>query len=613
MSYASDKLYREYLIRNMPTIVTKVKAREIVPYLPCLTDHDRETIEAKREMYGNYNSMVLLLDCLKRRENWPEQFIEALEACGHPTIAAEIRREYDALRGINNSSPSSLPTTVTRAHVHPTPSASHLPIPESDGTSQAATPAAAAAAAPPAEATAPPGAAAAPPAKAAAPPAEAAAPPEPAAQASPPLDVPVQPQAQVPEAVSPPEPVAEPPQSTQIEVAPAPSTPPPSPETPHTEVTTATPPPQREINSHQEPEENSESDIQDISGDNGVTAGNGDVSISSVDAPSCPDPLPTTTTATTTTTTEVRPTRSPSPTQIDSDVTDGSDFLLRTPEKPPVQDTTPPLNMKPAVVLQPEETSEPPATKVVERSPQTETAPASSPLPGAAGIDTSPCDDSDVCLSKPGHLVSIHPQNNGSPAIPAASPPAEPYSGNSDRLEISEAAPETVSSAHVPTCSAVSSTTEYTVSALPCQENGITLDHNEPEENFYESTGQSLGLQDVRENVVQISEEPSILNLDGQSSTPQAQIFNGEAAKEITCAPPVSSNAADTVSSVNTPSCENHHLSEPAPAEASAQLKTLQDSEKISPSRTLPANTKYILTAAGVGACALLMAWKFKN
>lgn len=251
--------------------------------------------------------------------------------------------------------------------------------------------------------------------------------------------------------------------------------------------------------------------------------------------------------------------------------------------------------------------------QVVESSPETETAPATSPLPGAAGFDSSLFDDSDVCLSKPGHLVSIYPQNNGSPAIPAASPPAEPYSGNSDRLEMSETAPDAVSTAHVPTCSAVSSTAEITLSALACQENGIALDHNEPEENFYESTGQSLGLQDVRENVVQISEEPSILNLDGQSSTPQAQIFNGEAAKETTSAPPVSSNAADTVSSVNTPSCENHHLSEPAPAEASQELKTLQDSEKISPSRTLPANTKYILTAAGVGACALLMAWKFKN
>ncbi|XP_073340527.1 mitochondrial antiviral-signaling protein [Pagrus major] len=633
MSYASDKLYREYLIRNMPTIVTKVKAREIVPYLPCLTDHDRETIEAKREMYGNYNSMVLLLDCLKRRENWPEQFIEALEACGHPTMAAEVRREYDALRGINNSSPSSPPTTVIRAHVHPTPSASHLPIPENGGNSQAVAAAAAPpaeAAAPPVEATAPP--AAAPPAKAAAPsaeavapPAEAAAPPEPAAQASPPLDVPVQPQApestaaQVPEAVSPPEPVAEAPQSTQIEVAPAPSTPPPSPETPHTEATTATPPPQREINSHQEPEENSESDIQDISGDNGEVSissvdtpqPSGPVEQSESDTPSCPDPLPTTTT--TTTTTEVRPPRSPSPTQTDSDVTDGSAFLLTTPEKPPVQDTAPPVNIKPAVVLQPEETSEPPTTQVVESSPQTETAPATSPLPGAAGIDTSLFDDDDVCLSKPGHLVSIHPQTNGSPAIPAPSSPEEPYSGNSERLEMSEAAPDAVSSAHVPACSAVCSTTEITVSALPCQENGIALNHNEPEENFYESTGQSLGLQDVRENVVQISEEPSILNLDGQSSTPQAQIFNGEAAKEITSAPPISTNAADTVSSVNTQSSENHHPSEPAPAEVSLELKSRQDSEENCSSRTLPANTKYILTAAGVGAFALLMAWKFKN
>lgn len=46
--------------------------------------------------------MVLLLDCLKRRENWPEQFIAALEACDHLTLADEVRREYDALRGDNS-------------------------------------------------------------------------------------------------------------------------------------------------------------------------------------------------------------------------------------------------------------------------------------------------------------------------------------------------------------------------------------------------------------------------------------------------------------------------------------------------------------------------------
>ncbi|KAA8579257.1 hypothetical protein FQN60_007198 [Etheostoma spectabile] len=74
MSFASDKLYNGYLRRNMPTIVTKVKPTQIMLHLPCLTAHDRESIEAKRETYGNYDSMVVLLDCLKRRENWPEQF-----------------------------------------------------------------------------------------------------------------------------------------------------------------------------------------------------------------------------------------------------------------------------------------------------------------------------------------------------------------------------------------------------------------------------------------------------------------------------------------------------------------------------------------------------------
>lgn len=64
----------------------------------------QENIQAKRETYGNYDSMVLLLDCLKRRENWPEEFITALVNCGHPTMAAEIAHEYDALKGSKSDS-----------------------------------------------------------------------------------------------------------------------------------------------------------------------------------------------------------------------------------------------------------------------------------------------------------------------------------------------------------------------------------------------------------------------------------------------------------------------------------------------------------------------------
>ncbi|XP_049918095.1 polycystic kidney disease protein 1-like 3 [Epinephelus moara] len=590
MSFASDRLYNEYVRRKMPTFVDKVDVGEIIYHLPCLTAHDREHIEARRQNRGNREGVVMLLDCLKRRENWPEQFIEALEACEQCTLAAEMRAKYNTLRGIR------------QAAVAPPAEVSAPPEP--------------------AEASAPPE-----PAEASAPPepAEASAPPEPAAQASPP----VQPQApqssaaQVPEAVSPPEPVPEPPQSTQAEVAPPPSTPPPSPATPHTQPTTP-PPPQRKTNSHQEPVENSESDIQDVSADDvvipdQVSAGNREVSISSVDAPqpshpveqcetdtASPDPLQTTTTST-----EVSPPQSPSAAQMNSDVTDGSSFLTLTPERPPVQDTSPPGDFK--AVLQPEETSEPPAAQVVESSPQTEAAATTSPPPGAAGMGAPLCDDSSVCLSKPGPLISVHPLNHSSPTIPAQSLPVPPYSGNSERLEISSSVSDAVTTAQSSTCSYVSSTTVTTASAPPCQETGITLNHNEPEENHYESPRNSLGMQSVQEHVGHVSEEPSILNLDGQNLTPQVPAVGSEAAKEMTSAPPLSNTAADTVPSVNTSCSENHHPSEPTPTDLSAEQKTLQDSEEKMACRTLTPNTKYILIAAGVGACALLMAWRFKH
>ncbi|KAM7403662.1 hypothetical protein PAMA_004211 [Pampus argenteus] len=527
--------------------------------------------------------MVLLLDCLKRRENWPEQFIEALEACEQTAIAAEIRAEYNALRGINNPNPSSPPTSVITAHVHPAPSASELSVPGSGGNSQAAV----------------------------APPAEASARPEPPAQASPPLETPVQPPAvQVPKAASPPQPIPGPPQSPETAVAPPPSTPPLSSEIPHPQATTPLAP-QRKIDAHQEPEENSESDIQDVPDYKGVipdqvSPGNNKVPVNSVatlepcetEAPSSTDPLQTTSTI------EIRAPQSLSPTQIKSD-DERSPYPTLTPEKPPVQDTAPPVDKALAAVLHPEETSEPPSIQVIESIPQTESTAPTSTLPDAAGIETPPYDESSMCLSKPGQLISVQPQNYANPTIPVSSPPVEPYSGNSERLEFSvSAAPDTVTSAHVPACSSVSSNTVNTVSGMPYEENGITLERNTPEENHYDSPCQSLGMQDVQVNVIHVAEEPSILNLEGQSSTPQV---NCEAPKEITSAPPATTT--DTISSLNSSSYENYHPSAPVPAEK----KTLQDSEaKMSPC-TLPANTKYILTAAGVGACALLIAWRFKN
>lgn len=158
-------------------------------------------------------------------------------------------------------------------------------------------------------------------------------------------------------------------------------------------------------------------------------------------------------------------------------------------------------------------------------------------------------------------------------------------------------------------CAAIETT--QAASASPCLENSVAA-HNEPEENHYESPGPSL---DVREDVVQVYGEPSVLNLNGQQEVPQPQLTNGKPVTEVASALPLPTTA-ETVSCETPLSQENHHQSEAAAegaAEVQPQLKILQASEQEASNHILSSNTKYIVTAAGVGACALLMAWKFKQ
>lgn len=165
------------------------------------------------------------------------------------------------------------------------PSASHLSIPESGGNSEAASP-------------------------------------QPAAQ------VPRQPQPPETPAVpdSPrPEPVSQPQQPAQLEVVSVPTT---SPEIQHAHAAGRSPPPQREDVSHQEPEENAETE--------GIAVIPEQLSTVDAPQPSNSDLQTTTPTA------EVR---SPSPpaTEVNSGLTYGTSSSVTTPNKAPVQDTTPPV------------------------------------------------------------------------------------------------------------------------------------------------------------------------------------------------------------------------------------------------------------------------------
>lgn len=206
----------------------------------------------------------------------------------------------------------------------------------------------------------------------------------------------------------------------------------------------------------------------------------------------------------------------------------------------------------------------------------------------ASAVDTS-------LFEEPGMLVSVQPENRQGPTHDEPGSPAEPYSGNSERLEMSS----------MNACAANNSS--QAAPASPCLENGVPT-HNEPEENHYESPGPSL---DVQEDVLQVFEEPSVLNLDGQQEASQPQLTNGKPVTEVASVLP-QPTTTETVSSETPPSQENHHRSEAA-AEIQPQLQIPQAAEQGASNHILSSNTKYIVTAAGVGACALLMAWKFKH
>ncbi|CAL9686846.1 unnamed protein product [Knipowitschia caucasica] len=703
-SYANDRLYNGYLRTNMPRIVTTVRPREIMVHLPCLTDHDRETIEAKRETYGSFDAMVRLLDCLKRRENWPEQFIAALEACEHRIIAAEIRAEYDALRGINNSSPPA--ARVVAAHIHPAPSASHLPDPEP----------------------------------------EASPPPAVDVQSEAPVTQPIQetkgtapqsaPEATVTEETTLPEP---PQPQTEAAVVP-PVTPPPSPNLAQRSVNDSPPPEQVDYVSHQEPEEDLEPaedfpqesvhlcqeaeenteipqapmihvepcEVDESSLRTDTLTEQPTLTsivnestpiIDPVKEPTVAEPEPATApvedrTNTTSTfeeaalssTVEDNPVVPPAAVeallgQSPSPMTNLDDLIL-TPEKPPVQETSP-LEEKAPVL----NTSEPEDTQVDEILQEIE-APPNGEVENGASNQISVPEEDDICFSKPGVLVSVEPPDPNNTTIRAPNP-VSVYSGDSGRLEMSaDVVPcqkngihlkvqqkevteslesdiqenighltedtsilnKEIPSLHVESIglpiaastliSDLSSTdVELCISPnLDIEKNVAVVEKsvvnetallediqdlaiviNSPAttiisettsctnvEDISESLTQSLDMDDVREHTGHVAEDPSILNLvqppvcqitsnvnvEQEADKPNVQTpliqVNGEPAKELDSTPSI---------------CDFQKPSDPL----------VDPKEPDSAKTTRSLNSRYIMAAAGVGTCALLIAWRFKH
>ncbi|RXM28165.1 hypothetical protein EOD39_9994 [Acipenser ruthenus] len=94
MSFVSDKLYNDYIRPNMYRYVERIRATQ-------------EEINARNDMCGNHVAMQKFFDCLKRRRNWPSEFIKALKRLEQDDLASELEQEYTRL--INPQKPDGVP------------------------------------------------------------------------------------------------------------------------------------------------------------------------------------------------------------------------------------------------------------------------------------------------------------------------------------------------------------------------------------------------------------------------------------------------------------------------------------------------------------------------
>ncbi|XP_048394352.2 microtubule-associated protein RP/EB family member 1 isoform X2 [Stegostoma tigrinum] len=104
MSYVSDELYK--YLRGRMTDFLKINAVELLPHLPCLTQMDQEKIRAEAKYEGNEAAIPILLDSVRRRQNWERQLINALRNKEYNDLAGILEQKLESLAPRRNVSPS---------------------------------------------------------------------------------------------------------------------------------------------------------------------------------------------------------------------------------------------------------------------------------------------------------------------------------------------------------------------------------------------------------------------------------------------------------------------------------------------------------------------------
>ncbi|CAH3018863.1 unnamed protein product [Porites evermanni] len=80
-----DREDRSLIDQYFPQLAQDIIPVDMLPYLPCLTQTDKEGIKSEEVNRGPYRATILLLDRIQRRTNGFQELVDALRwtGCGH--------------------------------------------------------------------------------------------------------------------------------------------------------------------------------------------------------------------------------------------------------------------------------------------------------------------------------------------------------------------------------------------------------------------------------------------------------------------------------------------------------------------------------------------------
>ena len=85
---------KQLLDERLKDFMFEIIPLDLLPFLPCLRQQDREEIEAKQCNHGPIKATFVLVDRLKRKDRGFQEFVQALRECGSEHIALKLDPYY---------------------------------------------------------------------------------------------------------------------------------------------------------------------------------------------------------------------------------------------------------------------------------------------------------------------------------------------------------------------------------------------------------------------------------------------------------------------------------------------------------------------------------------